>query len=46
LLKVMVPLLAPAFLTSSLFAFLASMDNYPISIASLFSQDSSESPTI
>jgi putative spermidine/putrescine transport system permease protein len=32
LLKVMVPTLAPAFLTSGLFAFLASMDNYPISI--------------
>ena len=32
MLKVMVPVLAPAFLTSSLFAFLASMDNYPISI--------------
>jgi len=31
-LKVMVPSLAPAFLTSGLFAFLASMDNYPISI--------------
>lgn len=30
--KVMVPALAPAFLTSGLFAFLASMDNYPISI--------------
>ena len=30
--KVMVPVLAPAFLTSGLFAFLASMDNYPISI--------------
>ena len=28
----MVPVLAPAFLTSGLFAFLASMDNYPISI--------------
>ena len=28
----MVPALAPAFLTSGLFAFLASMDNYPISI--------------
>ncbi len=26
------PGLAPAFLTSGLFAFLASMDNYPISI--------------
>jgi putative spermidine/putrescine transport system permease protein len=32
LLKVMVPVLAPAFLTSGLFAFLASMDNYPVSI--------------
>jgi len=32
LLKVMVPILAPAYLTSGLFAFLASMDNYPISI--------------
>lgn len=31
-LKVMVPGLAPAFLTSGLFAFLASLDNYPISI--------------
>jgi len=30
--KVMVPVLAPAFLPSGLFAFLASMDNYPISI--------------
>jgi putative spermidine/putrescine transport system permease protein len=30
--KVLVPVLAPAFLTSGLFAFLASMDNYPISI--------------
>lgn len=30
--KVMVPTLAPAFLTSGMFAFLASMDNYPISI--------------
>jgi putative spermidine/putrescine transport system permease protein len=30
--RVMVPVLAPAFLTSGLFAFLASMDNYPISI--------------
>lgn len=28
----MIPALAPAFLSSSLFAFLASMDNYPISI--------------
>ena len=32
LLTVMVPVLAPAFLTSGLFAFLASMDNYPISL--------------
>lgn len=32
LFSVMVPALAPAFLTSGLFAFLASMDNYPISI--------------
>jgi putative spermidine/putrescine transport system permease protein len=32
LLRVMVPVLAPAFLTSGLFAFLASLDNYPISI--------------
>ena len=32
LLRVLVPTLAPAFLTSGLFAFLASMDNYPISI--------------
>lgn len=31
-LKVLLPNLAPAFLTSGLFAFLASMDNYPISI--------------
>jgi putative spermidine/putrescine transport system permease protein len=30
--RVLVPALAPAFLTSGLFAFLASMDNYPISI--------------
>jgi putative spermidine/putrescine transport system permease protein len=30
--KVMVPALAPAFLTSGMFALLASMDNYPISI--------------
>ena len=30
--KVLTPNLAPAFLTSGLFAFLASMDNYPISI--------------
>ena len=32
ILKVMVPGLAPAFLTAGLFAFLASLDNYPISI--------------
>jgi putative spermidine/putrescine transport system permease protein len=32
LLWVMVPLLAPAFLTGGLFGFLASLDNYPISI--------------
>ena len=30
--QVQIPNLAPAFLTSGLFAFLASMDNYPISI--------------
>lgn len=30
--RVMVPALGPAFLTSGMFAFLASMDNYPISI--------------
>jgi putative spermidine/putrescine transport system permease protein len=30
--KVLVPALGPAFLTSGMFAFLASMDNYPISI--------------
>lgn len=30
--KVLVPALAPAFLTAAMFAFLASMDNYPISI--------------
>ncbi|TDT99191.1 putative spermidine/putrescine transport system permease protein [Azorhizobium sp. AG788] len=30
--KVLVPGLAPAFVTSGMFAFLASMDNYPISI--------------
>ena len=30
--KVMVPALAPAFLTAGLFAFLASFDNYPVSI--------------
>jgi len=32
IMKVLVPSLAPAFLTSGMFAFLASMDNYPISI--------------
>jgi putative spermidine/putrescine transport system permease protein len=32
ILKVVVPVLAPAFVTSALFAFLASLDNYPISI--------------
>ena len=32
IMKVMVPGLAPAFLTAGLFAFLASLDNYPISI--------------
>lgn len=31
-LKVLIPNLAPAYLTGGLFAFLASMDNYPISI--------------
>jgi putative spermidine/putrescine transport system permease protein len=30
--RVMAPCLAPAYLTSGLFAFLASMDNYPVSI--------------
>jgi putative spermidine/putrescine transport system permease protein len=30
--RVMVPALSPAFLTAGLFGFLASMDNYPISI--------------
>jgi putative spermidine/putrescine transport system permease protein len=30
--RVLVPALAPAFLTSGMFAFLASMDNYPVSI--------------
>ncbi len=30
--RVMVPALAPAYLVSALFAFLASMDNYPVSI--------------
>lgn len=32
LIKVVAPVLAPAFVTSGLFAFLASLDNYPISI--------------
>jgi putative spermidine/putrescine transport system permease protein len=32
LMRVLVPALGPAFLTSGMFAFLASMDNYPISI--------------
>lgn len=32
ILQVLVPNLAPAYLTAGLFAFLASMDNYPISI--------------
>jgi putative spermidine/putrescine transport system permease protein len=32
LIRVLVPSLGPAFLTSGMFAFLASMDNYPISI--------------
>ena len=32
LVRVLVPALGPAFLTSGMFAFLASMDNYPISI--------------
>lgn len=31
-LKVMVPVLAPSFITGGLFGFLASLDNYPISI--------------
>ncbi len=30
--RVLVPSLAPAFITSGMFAFLASMDNYPVSI--------------
>jgi len=30
--RVMAPALAPAYLTSALFSFLASMDNYPVSI--------------
>jgi putative spermidine/putrescine transport system permease protein len=32
ILRVMTPALAPAYLTAGLFAFLASMDNYPVSI--------------
>ncbi len=32
ILRVLIPNLAPAYLTGGLFAFLASMDNYPISI--------------
>jgi putative spermidine/putrescine transport system permease protein len=32
ILKVMVPALAPSFLISGLFSFLASFDNYPVSI--------------
>jgi putative spermidine/putrescine transport system permease protein len=32
ILRVMAPALAPAYLASGLFAFLASMDNYPVSI--------------
>jgi putative spermidine/putrescine transport system permease protein len=32
LIKVLAPALLPAFLTSGVFAFLASMDNYPVSI--------------
>jgi putative spermidine/putrescine transport system permease protein len=32
LLRIMVPVLSPAFLTGGLFAFLASFDNYPVSI--------------
>ncbi|GGF80928.1 ABC transporter permease [Azorhizobium oxalatiphilum] len=32
ILKVMVPALAPSFLTAGLFSFLASFDNYPVSI--------------
>ena len=31
-LRVMVPVLAPSFITGSLFGFLASVDNYPVSI--------------
>ena len=30
--RVMVPALAPAYLIAALFSFLASMDNYPVSI--------------
>ena len=30
--RIMVPALAPAYLTAALFSFLASMDNYPVSI--------------
>ena len=30
--RVMVPALAPSFLTAGLFSFLASFDNYPVSI--------------
>ncbi|MGE3702002.1 MAG: ABC transporter permease [Hyphomicrobiaceae bacterium] len=30
--KVMVPVLAPAYISSGMFAFLASLDNYPVSI--------------
>lgn len=32
ILKVMVPVLAPSFMTGALFGFLASVDNYPVSI--------------
>ncbi|MBE9607304.1 ABC transporter permease [Acetobacteraceae bacterium H6797] len=32
ILKVMVPVLAPAFITGGLFGFLGSLDNYPVSI--------------
>lgn len=32
IMRVLVPALGPAFITSGMFAFLASMDNYPISI--------------
>ena len=31
-LRVMVPVLAPSFITGALFGFLASVDNYPVSI--------------